>query len=121
MDYGHLIIIRDFYLIKTEPESSIEESPLTQVHLMQVSPNPFNNKVNIKYGNTQSRPDILTLKIYDITGRLVKHFTNLRNAPCAQVSWDGTDDGNRRVPSGVYLLELQIGANKETEHITLIR
>jgi flagellar hook assembly protein FlgD len=46
------------------------------------------------------------LKIYDVTGRLVKNFslpTSHFSLPTSVV-WDGTDDIGRRVPQGVYFV-----------------
>ncbi|UCG30699.1 MAG: hypothetical protein JSV53_02140, partial [candidate division WOR-3 bacterium] len=59
----------------------------------------------------------------DATGRLVRdfHYT-LPPAPCAkQISWDGTDHTNQKLPSGVYFVSLQNGDRKIVEKAVLLK
>jgi len=58
------------------------------------------------------------LRIYDATGRLVKEFRHLLNE---QIFWNGTDDLNRKLPSGVYFLKFEAGEHSATEKLLLIR
>lgn len=72
----------------------------------QVFPNPFHEQVTI----TTIFLDIeIACKIYDITGRLVRHFIlPIDRDPCIprSITWDGFDDQGRSLPSGVYFLEM---------------
>jgi hypothetical protein len=47
------------------------------------------------------------LKIYDITGRLVKSFATSDLLSSNLVRWDGTDQVGRDLPHGVYFVHLQ--------------
>jgi len=101
----------------------IEEYELSQPvsTVLQISPNPFSKLTKISFGNVQGAKSI-GLKIYDATGRLVKDFPRftpdaLRNT----LSWDGRDDQNRRLPSGVYFVKLQVDDYSATEKLLLIR
>jgi hypothetical protein len=99
----------DFYLIKTDEDgltgvnelSSRAKVPVSDVCLLQNSPNPFTHSTVVSY----SLPSMskVTLTIYDITGRLVETLVNETEQPgIHQVSWDRKDS-----PSGVYFYRLK--------------
>jgi len=91
-----------------------------------VSPNPFSKLTTVSFGVGHSAESALggiTLKIYDASGRLVKDFflsTTYYLLPTA-VSWDGTDQSDRQLPSGVYFVQLSVGDHLETRQVLLIR
>jgi hypothetical protein len=89
----------------------------SKIWSLQVSPNPFRNKIGIKY-SIGHRLDGIEMKIYDATGRVVKEFNHLTNN---QIFWNGTDDLNRNLPSGVYFLKFKAGDYNATEKLLLIR
>jgi len=90
-----------------------------------VYPNPFRNRIDIRFQMKDDRYNIndFSLKIHDISGRLVKNFPRLTlDAPRpTQISWDGTNHANQTLPAGVYFLEFQAGDYKETRKILLVR
>ncbi len=91
------------------------------VLFLEISPNPFRNNTGIRW---QLKNDgKVSLAIYDATGRLIKDFS--RSTPDVLrptvLSWDGTDDSNRKLPSGVYFLKLVTGDYSATEKLLLIR
>ncbi len=83
-------------------------SPLSDHIILNAYPNPFRNATNIKSEIRNPKSEI-SLKVYDATGRLVKSFSDIQcsmsNSVYA-VSWSGTDDLGRKVPAGVYFVEL---------------
>ena len=63
------------------------------------------------------------LNIYDATGRVVKSFilsTAYYILPTV-ISWNGIDDANRRLPSGVYFIKFEVGDWSITEKVILVR
>jgi hypothetical protein len=71
-------------------------------------PNPFNSETKIIFGlNT---PQNVTLKIYDITGQLVKTLISNQNlsARYHQIIWDGTNNQQQPISSGTYFLRLNV-------------
>ena len=84
--------------------------------LLQISPNPFRVRVDIRWQIADNSG--VNLKIYDATGRMVKDFKHVTNQ---QIFWNGTDDLNRNLPSGVYFLKFQAGDYSATEKLLLIR
>jgi len=89
---------------------------------LSVSPTLFSRQTTISFGIEQSAGQI-ALKIYDAAGRLVKDFSyTIPNAPCAmQISWDGTDQTNRKLPSGVYFISMQDSNSKIVEKAVLLK
>ncbi|MCK4576155.1 T9SS type A sorting domain-containing protein, partial [candidate division WOR-3 bacterium] len=64
----------------------------------------------------------MSLKIYNVTGRLVKNFliTNYQ-LPITRITWDGKDDMGEMVATGIYFCQLQIGNLTKTKKLILIR
>ncbi len=89
---------------------------------LQLYPNPFRLTTVIRFqiSDIDQKP---TLKIYDITGRLVKDFACLAfNAPHpALITWDGTDNLLRKIPNGVYFCRLGTSEFTLTKQIVKIR
>jgi len=115
----------DVYLIKIAPDTlSIEEKSFINQILMPINvfPNPFSKMTNIRFSLEQSAKSI-ELKIYDATGRVIKdipHLTLDALRP-TQISWDGTNHANQRLPSGVYFLKFKAGDYEETKKLLLLR
>jgi hypothetical protein len=107
----------DFDPWLTQPGVEELEPSQSVVIVLQVSPNPFRNKVSIKFSMEHSA-EVIELKIYNATGRMVKEFNRLSNN---QIFWNGTDNCNRRLSSGVYFLKLTAGEHSTTEKLLLIR
>ena len=66
-------------------------------------PNPFNSKTVITFRIED--PSVTSLKIYDLTGRLVRTIISSQKLSAAEhsYSWDGKDKQGRTVSSGLYL------------------
>jgi hypothetical protein len=84
---------------------------------LQVSPNPFRDKVSITFSK-EYNAERTAFTIYDATGRVVREFNYLVDN-C--IDWNGIDDSNRRLPSGVYFLKLTAGDYSASEKLLLIR
>ena len=86
------------------------------------SPNPFHSSTTFRYQIPMTNPPLspfikegqgdlhtIRLAIYDITGRLVKTLVNERQeSGVYRVQWNGRDEEERDVPSGIYFYRLQI-------------
>jgi hypothetical protein len=102
------------------PITGIEEDPGYTIRdagfILSAYPNPFNEKTSIMWQTTDNSH--VNLKIYSVTGRLVKEYNHWTDQQCI---WKGTDDFNKRVPEGVYILKFQAGDHTATEKLLLIR
>ena len=89
-------------------------------------PNPFDSRkrdTTIVY--TLSANADMSIKIYDVYGRLVREIGYGAGGPGGQagtneVKWDGTDAGGRKVSKGIYLAVLQSGGAKTILKIGVI-
>ena len=76
------------------------------IRLYQNYPNPFNPSTNISYRLTESGN--VKLKIYDMLGREIKTLVDsFQNAGQHKTVWNGEDNSNNPVSSGVYLCRLE--------------
>ncbi|MEO0162716.1 MAG: T9SS type A sorting domain-containing protein [candidate division WOR-3 bacterium] len=104
---------RQIYLIKTDKDGNVAGIGETgrqgdgETRRLEVYPNPFRNRLDIRY-QIGDKGQKISLKIYDVTGRLVKSFNHLTIRPFNHVVWDGKDDFGRRLPAGVYFCRLEI-------------
>jgi len=125
---------KDVYAL-TVPASFVVDTVMTSVKqravditspndfsLFQNYPNPFNSITTIKYSIPPGKSSYhVTLKIYDIRGRLVTTLVNQnQSAGMYSVNWDGSDDIGNHVSSGVYFYSLEAEGYKSNRKILLI-
>ena len=103
--------------------TSIEEGTIIAgAQLHQNSPNPFNSMTTISFTTEESIGNT-ELVIYNISGRMVKTLVN-STLPAGEhnASWDGTDESNQPVGSGVYFCQLRSGSStSESRRMVLIK
>ena len=92
----------------------------TAFNLQQNYPNPFNPVTSINY---QLASDAhVTLTIYDIMGQKIRTVVNEeQSAGFRAAIWDGKDNYNNSVSSGVYLYRLHAGNFIQTRKMILMR
>lgn len=74
--------------------------------LISAFPNPFANKVKILF--SVSKKANVKLKIYNICGQRVKTLTDFETEIGKhKFVWNGKDDNNRELPTGVYFVRLE--------------
>jgi hypothetical protein len=62
----------------------------------------------------------VVIRIYDVSGRMVRTFAEDRPAGVYGLKWDGQLDGGRRVPSGIYFYRVTLPNGRELVHKTAI-
>jgi flagellar hook assembly protein FlgD len=83
-------------------------------------PNPFNSTTMIAYNVKKSGQ--VKLDIYNIKGQLVKTLiSENKTAGTFSTAWNGTDNMNKAVTSGVYFLKMTIGNDQVTKKMVLVR
>ncbi len=90
--------------------------------LMQNAPNPFNPVTVIQYtlGGNQTVPT--QLKIFNITGQKIRTLVNEPQGPdYYSVIWNGLDDQEQKVSSGVYFFKLSAGKFVKTRKMVLLK
>lgn len=84
---------------------------------LKAYPNPFNPICRIEYnvpGNSVSRIDIIS-----IAGKLIRSYNDLDRHGI--LYWDGTNENNQEVASGVYLAILRNGYKISTQKLMLLK
>jgi len=76
-----------------------------------IFPNPFKDRLNIHYQTANENR--ISIKIYDVAGRLVKQFTDLQSS-INQITWNGDDENERTIPQGIYFLCFENFDTRET-------
>jgi len=90
-------------------------------------PNPFNSTTQIIYRLPNLRSSSKhSLKIYDLTGRLVRtlfsgQISGNSAGTANQISWDSRDEGGQQVGSGLYFLKLECDKVEQTTKVVLIK
>ncbi len=91
----------------------IDEETIFKPELsMSNYPNPFKLKTTIDFN--LSKPGMVNLSIYNIKGELIKTLINnqTQQGGYYEMIWDGKDNCNHVVASGVYLYQLTAGNRK---------
>jgi C1A family cysteine protease/putative hemolysin len=94
--------------------------PSTRV-LHANAPNPFNPVTTIRY--ELPAPEVVSLAIYDISGRLVRRLVDAerRSEGPHTASWDGRDEAGQRVAAGVYFYRLEGEEKTLTRKMILVK
>jgi len=88
--------------------------------LFQNVPNPFNPETRILYH--LPKRVMVSLTIYDITGREVKQLEGSEQSPGAYtVSWDGKNSFGQSVASGIYIYRLKAGEFQQSKKLIMLR
>jgi hypothetical protein len=105
-------------------EEGAEEKLPAQFSLSFNYPNPFNPTTKIKYtvGTSQARSAVVSLRIYNVLGQLVRTLVDEPKHPGSyEVRWDGRDEDGNEVASGIYFYKLQAGDFSQTRKMVLVK
>ena len=91
-----------------------------EIFLHQNYPNPFNPTTTINY--TLKENGKVSLNIYNIKGQKVKQLVSDHlSAGQHSVVWNGTDQANKPVSSGIYFYKMKTDNYEETKRMVLIK
>lgn len=100
------------------PENINCDRNLLNNNSISILPNPFNINVKIKYINSES--EYTSVKIYDLSGRLVKTIINKYLPPNEyEFNWNSTNEKGEIVSSGIYFLKINSKTKNLTEKLIL--
>lgn len=91
-----------------------------RTELKQNFPNPFNPSTSIRFNLAENSK--VSLEVYDVLGKLVKTLVN-EYKPMGSyiVYWNGEDELNNKVSSGIYVYRLQVGNEVQIKRMNLIK
>ena len=103
----------------TSSNNLVDQQTPVLFKLNQNYPNPFNSQTQITFDLYSSSS--IQLHIYDTNGSLVKILINgeLRDEGSYYVKWDGTNNQDQNLSSGVYFYKLIVGDFIETKSMIL--
>lgn len=85
-------------------------------------PNPFNPSTTISFELSKENNSNTKLSIFNVKGQKVKTLLNEHLIlGTHSVHWNGTDNGNRPVSSGIYFYKIQSGNETKMRKLLLIK
>jgi len=109
------------WYIQTEDVNTIPTN-LQQIELHQNYPNPFNPETRIDFEIPKTEK--VKLVIYNVLGKEIKTVLDDElHAGKYSTTWNGKDDQNNKVSSGIYFYRLTFGNNMQsiTKKLTVLK
>uniref|UniRef100_A0A7C4TE06 T9SS type A sorting domain-containing protein n=1 Tax=candidate division WOR-3 bacterium TaxID=2052148 RepID=A0A7C4TE06_UNCW3 len=100
-------------------------SPESDLNLLQIYPNPFQNYLVIRFQIPKNGTG--SIMVYDATGRLVRHLYDESTSQQAgmrkrdKIIWYGDDDLGRHLPQGVYFIALNLNGFSTVKKAVILR
>jgi hypothetical protein len=106
---------------QTPINANVTDAPAPKAYaLAQNFPNPFNPSTSITFD--MKEPGAVTLKVYDVAGRLVRTLVDgVKDAGAYSIAWDGRDNAGSEVASGIYFYKMETKDFSRTRKIVLLR
>ena len=116
----NIIITDDRRDLTTIPVTLLVASTNTGNELIQTMtklignyPNPFNPETTISFfitAENAENAENAEMIIFNIKGQMIKSFSNLQidKSPNQQIIWNGRDENNQPVSSGIYFYKLKV-------------
>ena len=100
--------------------TGIEEKHNPDLMKLSIYPNPFTTFTTICY-SISTRGGV-SMKIYDLSGRVVKTLVNgEQEQGYYTIRWDGTDNRGERLSSGIYFINFNAGKLNQTKKVILTK
>jgi hypothetical protein len=107
-----------------EPQVGITQNQLPGTDYQLTNyPNPFNPETTISFNHTTEHTGSTELIIYNIKGQKVRTLNAFPNGSLGTSSavWDGTDENNQSVSSGIYFYKLITDKFSRTRKMILLK
>jgi len=116
--YGNITIT-----ITSEPVNSPDEQEVPDRDFeMHNFPNPFNPETVISFHFLENNvQENIELTIHNIKGQKIKSFPVILSGVEGAVTWNGTDENNQLVPSGIYFYKLKTDNFEKTRKMLLMK
>ncbi len=108
-------------LLEGQVAVGVEEARPLTFRLHPNAPNPFGPATTIRYELAAAAP--VRLRVFDLSGRLVRELVPGGVQPAGRhaVRWDGRDQRERVVESGIYFCQLEAGHLRATRRMVRAR
>ena len=109
------------YMIEYSGTLGVLEDNLSipnKISISQNYPNPFNPETRFQYNMPVD--GVVSIKVYDILGKKIKTLVNQwKSAGVHNEIWNGQNDNNQVVSSGVYFYQVKVGDEQITKKMIL--
>jgi len=114
------IFLVDDVMVRGVTAVDDENIPVLVTELFNNYPNPFNPETTIRYSVKETCP--VTIEVYNLKGQLVRTLVNeIKTAGNYSVVWNGRDNNNQPVSSGVYFYKMNTGKYSSTKKMILMK
>ena len=111
---------RDFDIVLGTTEYFAADEGVNAKYALAAYPNPFNpvTTINLELAQTQD----VKIDIFNVMGRLVKTIEQKdAEAGTHKFVWNGKDNSDKSVATGVYFLKVKLGAEYKTQKLLLVK
>ncbi len=111
--------------IENNPTGNVNNGDVVNVipahsYLGSNYPNPFNPSTTIQFGIKEA--GFVKIKVFNARGQLIRTLVNdSKAAGTYQATWNGLDENNRPVASGVYIFRMETKGKVQTTKGILIK
>ena len=92
--------------------------PSSKLHITNY-PNPFNPSTTIYFELSAKNTKNAKIEIYNLKGQKIRRFSIFNSQ--SSIVWNGTDQNDQPVSSGVYLYKLQTGYQQKSKKMLLMK
>jgi hypothetical protein len=120
-DFGGVYpYVQEWELVTTTSDAEEPKAIPEGYALSQNYPNPFNPTTNFSY--SVPNKTYVKMAVYDIFGREIKTLLNeSKDAGTYNITWNGKDNNNKQVSTGVYFYKLQASDFQKTMKMMLVK
>lgn len=119
-DNSFMFMVDDFKVTAPNITSNNSDVSLATFELLGNYPNPFNPETTISY--TLREVGHVTIDIFNVKGQKVKSLVNEnKNQGKHTLVWNGRDDKDRSLASGIYLYKMKNGKFSSTKKMILMK
>lgn len=110
----------DYWLEHLNSPAGSDVVPEVAALTVAVFPNPFNPRCDIRFTVPAGE---VSLEIFDPAGRRLRGLLHGEDLGAGDHTrtWDGRDEGGRKLPSGVYLARVMAGKESASARLLLLR
>ena len=101
-------------------EDMVEFISQIPIEFLKNYPNPFNPRTTISFAIAE--PGKAKVEIFNIKGQKVKTLLNKHlKGGKHSVIWNGTDNSNKKVSSGVYFYQVSVNNEKKVKKMLMLK
>lgn len=84
-------------------------------------PNPFLNRIAMRFPVGSRQYGVGSIEIYDVSGRLIKQWNYPTMEQSNQIVWDGTNQAGHAVSAGIYFVKVSVDGHTVIKKAVCIR